>query len=188
MAGCLVTKAMLPANRPAAGRERLDQPRRRLRPDRKFGHADRQAGRVLDSDVLDVDPGFARRLEQPGQLTGLVADDHLDDRIGGGAAAPRASARARSLTDSSSPCAILASAPDAAARSAATAASTSAACAALEHRIWVHSPVSPAAILVTSRSPWPARPRAPSGAFSSCAAMAADTACGACETSAAQWS
>ncbi len=75
-----------------------------------------------------------------------------------------------------------ASASATAARSAATAASTSATGAALAARIWVHSPVSPAAIRVTSRSPWPARDRAPSLASASRAAMAADSTCGACET------
>ena len=52
---------------------------------------------------------------------------------------------------------VSASASATAARSAATRASTSATGAALAARICVHSPVSPAAILVTSRRPWPAR-------------------------------
>jgi hypothetical protein len=47
---------------------------------------------------------------------------------------------------------------------------------------------SPAAILVTSRSPCPASASAPGAASSSRAAIAAATTCGACETSATHWS
>src|SRR5262249_6712299 len=47
-----------------------------------------------------------------------------------------------------------------------------------------HKPGSPAAILVTSRRPGPARARAPGGASAHCAAIALATRCGTCETSA----
>jgi hypothetical protein len=48
--------------------------------DRELGHADRQAGRVLDPDVLDIHAGRTGRVEQAGQLARPVTDDHLDHR------------------------------------------------------------------------------------------------------------
>src|ERR1051325_12134520 len=41
------------------------------------------AGGVLDADVLDVDPGPAGVGEDPGQVTGLVADVYRDDLVRG---------------------------------------------------------------------------------------------------------
>ena len=146
---------------------------------------------MLDPDVLDVDAGRAGRREQPGQLAGLVGDDHLDH----GELARRTAVlagdpgHARLAAVEQAPRPIWRPSPSASiraasARSAATAASTSATGAALADRIWVHRPVSPAAILVTSRSPCPARSSASRGAASRRAAMAAATRCGACEISA----
>src|SRR6266487_2003350 len=66
------------ADRPAARLQRVQQRADLGGPDRELGHADRQPGRVLDPDVLDVDAGPAGRVEQPGQLAGLVGDDDLD--------------------------------------------------------------------------------------------------------------
>src|SRR5258708_32076239 len=74
---------MLPASRPAACRQRLNELIRGLRPDRDLGHACRQARRMLDPHILDVDPGLARRLEEPGELAWPVADHHLDDGVSG---------------------------------------------------------------------------------------------------------
>src|SRR5260370_3061454 len=74
---------MLPASRPAACGQRLNELIRGLRPDRDLGHACRQARRVLDPHILDVDPGLARRLEEPGELAWPVPDHHLDDRVNG---------------------------------------------------------------------------------------------------------
>src|ERR1700761_3834634 len=74
----ILTRPRLPAYRPSGVRERGNQRAGRLRPDRQLGHAERGPGRVLDADVLDVDPGRGGRLEQPGQFAGPVADHHLD--------------------------------------------------------------------------------------------------------------
>src|SRR5258708_29042666 len=74
---------MLPASRPAACGQRLNELIRGLRPDRDLGYACRQARRVLDPHILDVDPGLARRLEEPGELARPVADHHLDDGVSG---------------------------------------------------------------------------------------------------------
>jgi ABC-2 type transport system permease protein len=68
----------LAADRPAARLQRVQQRAGLGGADRELGHADRQPGRVLDPDVLDVDAGPPRRVEQPGQLAGLVTDDDLD--------------------------------------------------------------------------------------------------------------
>src|ERR1700735_4450750 len=46
--------------------------------DGKLSDADRETRRVLEPDVLDVHPGGPGRVEQPGQLTRAVGDDHLD--------------------------------------------------------------------------------------------------------------
>jgi hypothetical protein len=46
----------------------------------QFSNSDRQAWRVLDPDVLDVDPGGAGRVEQARQLAGPIPDHHLNRR------------------------------------------------------------------------------------------------------------
>src|SRR5258707_9795335 len=74
----LLTPSMLPAHWPSAGRECRNKALRCFGPHRQFGHSDRQPGRVLDPDILDVHAGLANRGEQPGQLTGPVVDDDLD--------------------------------------------------------------------------------------------------------------
>src|SRR5215472_11605355 len=103
-------------------------------------------------------------------------------------ARPSSSRPASGFSDAarSGPAAAAASASASAAadRSAAISASTRATGPAFAARICVHRPVSPAAILVTSRSPGPARASASAGAPASRAAAAAATTCGACETSA----
>ena len=58
-----------PASRGQRGRQLFGG----LRADGQLGNADRQAGRVLDPDILDVDAGRSGRGEQPGQLAGLVS-------------------------------------------------------------------------------------------------------------------
>ncbi len=99
-------------------------------------------------------------------------------------ARPRSSRPATSPPCPDSP----ASSRAAAARSSATAATTSATGPALAVRICVHSALSPAAILVTSRRPCPASPSASAGTDegASLAAIATATRCGACDTSATQ--
>src|SRR6202034_3934802 len=77
----------LAADRPAARFQGVHQGGGLGGADGKLGDADGKAGRVLDPDVLDVDPGRAGRVEQPGQGAGLVGDDDLDDgELAGGAA------------------------------------------------------------------------------------------------------
>src|ERR1700677_652950 len=68
----------LPADGPAARFHRVEQGPGLIRVDGELGDADREAGRVLEPDVLDIHPGGAGRVEQPGQLPRTVGDDHLD--------------------------------------------------------------------------------------------------------------
>ena len=68
---------MLPAYRPASGREHARQAGYLIRPHPQFGYADGQAGRMLDADILDVDACLARRHEQPGELARPVRYHHL---------------------------------------------------------------------------------------------------------------
>ena len=77
----------LAADRPAACFQGLEQQAGLGGADGKLRDADREAGRVLDPHVLDVDAGLAGRLEQAGQFAGLVGDDHLDHRELAGRAA-----------------------------------------------------------------------------------------------------
>src|SRR6202046_3973769 len=81
LAAELVTRAMLPADVPASWRQRPDEPPGGLLPDRQLGDTSRQARRVLDGHVLDIDARLARSLEEPGKLAGPVGDDYLDYRV-----------------------------------------------------------------------------------------------------------
>src|ERR1700722_445596 len=86
---------MLPADRPASGSEHGRQLLGRLPADPELRDADRQAGGVLDAEVLDIDARITGRLEEPGQLPRPVRDDHLHD----GQVRRRAAALARDPAD-----------------------------------------------------------------------------------------
>src|SRR5580700_7917129 len=78
---------MLPADGPSPGSQHGRQPTDGLWFHPELGDANRQSGRVLDVDVLDVDACLARRVEQPGQLAGAVRDDYLRESEARGRAA-----------------------------------------------------------------------------------------------------
>src|SRR6202046_1793858 len=68
----------LSADGPAARFHGVEQGVGLVGADGKLSDADRETRRVLEPDVLDVHPGGPGRVEQPGQLTRTVGDDHLD--------------------------------------------------------------------------------------------------------------
>ena len=185
-----VRRALLPRSTSPARAARRSAPGAAARLDHQLHQAGLLPGRVLDADVLDVDPGPARVGEDPGQLARLVADEDGHDlvrRAGprracrGPGPGPRCRGAGRPRCRSA-PSRRLSSSADWRARSAWTVSSRSAATPG-EHvgdraRGWRRgcrstSAGSEAAIRVTSRMPWPQRRTAVSSACSRRAATIA---------------
>ena len=153
----------------------------------QLDQADGSARVVVDVQVLDVDPDLARRRRTTGPAPPggraprrtprrWPARDRRACRGWPACRRPRGSGSRSRLASSS-----LASTSTSRSSSSCTSRRISLTAAWFARMIWLHMSGSPAAIRVTSRTPWPESDRCSGRASASCPAVSTASRCGRCE-------